>query len=60
MGARKNERLDELAKDVIKKALEAKPIGGKEVWLCKHGFIEIDRNYDPPRVRRLEDAEKTD
>lgn len=39
---------------IIKDALAAKPVGGKAKYITAEGMYEVDLDYEPPKVKKIE------
>ena len=51
---RKADSLSDSVKEFIKEVAKIKPLGGKTTIITASGIYEIDQNYNPPRVTKIE------
>lgn len=48
---------DEAIEKVIEAMIAAKPVGGKSVYLYDGEAYEVDQNFNPPRITKIEEEE---
>jgi hypothetical protein len=45
---------DEAIEEIIEAMIAAKPVGGKSVYFYGGEAYEVDQNFNPPKVKKVE------